>query len=75
MVQVNHVQNQIDLKFLRLSWIFDINYVPTLEKLAQRGYCKTIRSGLPQTDKINTALATLDSYLTHRLKDLIPDTI
>ena len=72
-VQIGHVQNQIDLRFLRLGWIFDINYVATLKKLVQRRYCETIRSPLPQTERINTALATLDTYLTRKLQDLSSD--
>jgi len=58
-----------------LGCIFDINHVPTLKKLARRGYCETIRSPLPQTEKINATLATLDAFLTHKLQDLSSDNI
>ena len=58
-----NIQNQIDFIFLRLGWFFDINFAPTFNRILEREYYKMFRSLLPETEKISTALDTVDNYL------------
>jgi putative nucleotidyltransferase with HDIG domain len=63
LVCASHVKNQIDLIFFRIGWLLDINFGPTREMIKDRGYFAMLRSMLPETDKISTALNTVDTYL------------
>ena len=45
------VRNQNDVKLLRLSWIFDINFPATFALLKERSYLDTIISSLPEQKK------------------------
>jgi len=51
-VNMRHVQNLNDFKLLQVGWVFDINFLPTFERLKKRGYIEMIREVLPDTVKI-----------------------
>ncbi len=51
-VDYNELQNWNDMKLLQLSWVYDLNFQPALERLKQKGYLEMIISFLPETDDI-----------------------
>jgi putative nucleotidyltransferase with HDIG domain len=58
-----HIKNQIDFIFLRIGWLFDINFHPTLKLIMDRGYYAMFRAMLPKTNNIMKALNIVDTYL------------
>jgi len=49
MAKIGDMKNRNDVKLLRLSWIFDINFPATISLLKKYGYLKSIMSSLPET--------------------------
>ena len=46
------VANEIDIKILQLSWVFDINYKPAFKLLMEKRYLEKIYSTLPKNDTV-----------------------
>ncbi|HEX9062097.1 MAG TPA: HD domain-containing protein [Clostridia bacterium] len=53
MVKYEDVKTSVDMKLLRLSWIFDINFKYTLGLIKEKGYAESIISSLPNIEEIN----------------------
>ena len=64
-VDVNHVKNLNDFKLLQVSWIFDINFEPTLHSIRSRRYLEMIRDVLPETDKIQEIFNVTQRHVDH----------
>ena len=57
------MQCKNDMKLMLLSWLFDINFLPTLKEIRKRGYVEKIISCLPQTEDIQKVKRHLEKYL------------
>jgi hypothetical protein len=55
-----------DYKLLQISWIFDVNFAPTLEAVHERRYIDRIAATLPQTEEIQKVVGRLMAYLHQR---------
>ena len=67
MAKIRDVRNRNDVKLLRLSWVFDINFPKTFVLLKEKRYLKIIMSSLPKTDEIQKVIRHLDAYLEKQL--------
>ncbi len=56
-----------DFKLMQLSWIFDLNFPPSLTMLLERNYVEKLASSLPQTGEILNVVALLQEYVQDRL--------
>jgi hypothetical protein len=64
MAKLADARNQNDVKLLRLSWIFDINFPATLALLKQRDYLDTILSSMKEeTEEMQKIRKHLESCL------------
>lgn len=63
MAKIGDVKNQNDMKLLRLSWVFDINFPTTFALLKQLGYLDTIIYSLSDVKQIHTIEKALEGYL------------
>ncbi|MGB9928703.1 MAG: HD domain-containing protein [Methanosarcina sp.] len=63
MAKIGDVKNQNDMKLLRLSWIFDINFTETFLLLKQRGYMNVILSSISGVEEVNIIENHLGKYL------------
>lgn len=63
MAKLADARNQNDIKLLRLSWIFDINFPATLALLKECSYLNTILASIPETEKVRTIRKHLESCL------------
>ena len=63
MAKLTDTRNQNDIKLLRLSWIFDINFPATLGFLKERGYLYTIMASIPETEEVQIISKHLESCL------------
>jgi hypothetical protein len=63
MAKIGDVRNQTDIKLLRLSWIFDINFPATFAILKEQQYLNTILSSMPDTEEINLIEEYIGKFL------------
>ncbi|MCF8076210.1 MAG: HD domain-containing protein [Desulfotignum sp.] len=60
-VEARHIRNLNDFKLLQIGWVFDINFLPALQQVKDRGYIEAICRTLPPSDhvtRIEQAVAT-----------------
>jgi len=62
-VDLNDVKNLNDIKLLRLSFVFDINFPLTISIIKEQKYIKKIASSIPSTKEIYNIMKHLESYL------------
>jgi HD superfamily phosphohydrolase YqeK len=63
MAKLADARNQNDIKLLRLSWIFDINFPATFSLLKEHGYLDTILSSMRETEEVQIIRKHLESCL------------
>ena len=56
-----------DMKLCQLSWIYDVNFPATLERIENRRFLEMIISSLPQTDDIASVAVAVKKYIRKRL--------
>ena len=66
-VSVAHLRNLNDFKLCHLSWVYDINFLPTFQRIKRRGYLATIHEALPRAGEIDTVCAIAQAYLDEKL--------
>lgn len=52
-----------DMRLLQLGWVFDVNFIPTFERIRQRGYVEETCSYLTCTDKIEKIKKAVLDYV------------
>ena len=67
LVHGDHIQNQNDFAVMRLSWVFDINFIPSLQEIHQRDYLSKQYSFLPKGDDLDQVYAKVIRYLDKQL--------
>jgi len=63
MAKIRDVKNLNDIKLLRLSWVFDINFPATYSILKGKKYLNTIISSIPETEEVHIIEKHLEDYL------------
>jgi putative nucleotidyltransferase with HDIG domain len=63
MVLKAHLQNLNDFKLLQMGWAFDLNFTPSLRRLADKGYLDMIKKTLPQNNRIDEVFETITRYM------------
>jgi hypothetical protein len=63
MAKIGDMKNRNDIKLLRLSWIFDINFPTTFSLLKEYGYLDSIISSLPESKESDVLKRHLEKYL------------
>ena len=67
-VDTHNMKNLNDFKLLQVSWVYDVNFVPTFRRLKQKGYLDIIQKALPESDAIRKIFATVASYVDKKLQ-------
>lgn len=62
LIDYNNVKTSGDMKLLRLSWIFDINFRYTFEYIKNKGYWDKIIKSLPDTEDIRNVQKLISDY-------------
>lgn len=65
-IKYSDVKSADDMKLLRLSWIYDINYKYTLVKVKEKGYLEAIVNSMPKTDEILKVYGLLKDYIAKK---------
>jgi hypothetical protein len=58
-----------DFKLLQLSWIYDLNFKPSLNLILERDYIDRITAKLPQTEEICKASLSLKEFVRQKLME------
>jgi hypothetical protein len=64
MAKIGDVKNLNDLRILRLSWVFDINFPATFSLLKKHKYLNMIISSMPDTAEVHVIEKHLKNYLS-----------
>jgi len=56
-----------DFKLLQMGWVYDMNFLPALQLIREKGYIEAIRLALPASGDIDRAYARVAAYLHERL--------
>ncbi|MFC1761978.1 hypothetical protein ACFL6U_07830 [Planctomycetota bacterium] len=66
----SEVKSLKDFLLLQLSWVYDINYVPTFQQVVQRNILSRIAERLPRTDReIDHLLSDAEHYVANQIND------
>ena len=57
-----------DLKLMQLGWVYDINFVATLERIKKRGFLKMLADSLPNTPDIEGIKEKIFSYVGSKIR-------
>lgn len=56
-----------DFKLLQISWVFDLNFVPSFQAVKAREYIEQIESTLPHSKEITEAVSHAHDYVNRHL--------
>lgn len=57
-----------DMKLLQLSWVYDVNFTATLERIKERRFLETLIDFLPKTEDIEKIKEKIFGYVDSRIK-------
>lgn len=66
-ISLAKIQTLNDFKLLQLSWIFDLNFLPSFRLLSERDYLNRMISNLPRTEEIKNVFLFLKDFVDQRL--------
>jgi len=56
-----------DMKLLQLGWVYDVNFVPTLERIKKRRFLEKILSFLPRTADVKKVRKKIFEYMEQKI--------
>jgi hypothetical protein len=62
-VSLSTVKTLNDFKLLQLSWVFDLNFLPSFRLLSERNYIERIISHLPRMNEIDDLKSFLEEFV------------
>ncbi len=69
LVSKNLVKNEIDVKIMQFSWVFDINFKPSFEIVFKNRFLEKIYDTLPKNDIIIEIYRKIKVYAENRLME------
>lgn len=66
-INYEKMQTFNDAKLLMLSWVYDVNFTPTLERIRQRHFLEKVIDFLPQNDDIEKVRKKLLEYVDSQI--------
>jgi hypothetical protein len=68
MVDIRSMRNLNDFKLLQVGWVYDVNFVPTFQRLRQKGYLSVIRKALPDSGELREIFAAVEAHVDEKLQ-------
>jgi len=62
----SNVHSLVDMHLIRLAWMFDLNYKPSLRLVLSRGLMEEIRDVIPDTPTIRKLVRETDDYISRQ---------
>ncbi len=66
-INYSDLETLTDYKLLMLTWVYDVNYIATLERIKQREFIDAVSELLPDTEEIAAAVSTTKDYIDQRI--------
>ncbi|BCS96786.1 metal-dependent phosphohydrolase [Desulfoluna limicola] len=63
------LQNLNDFKLLQMGWVFDLNFTPSIGRLADKGYLRLIKHTLPGEARIDRVYETITQYMEEKTQN------
>lgn len=67
LVSKNEVKSEIDVKIMQLSWIYDLNYRPSIEYMLEHRFLEKIYNTLSKTDTIIEIYRKVKVYAENKI--------
>lgn len=67
MVLMRNLRTLNDFKLLQISWVFDLNFVPSFQAVKTREYIEQIEATLPHSKEITEAVSHAHDYVNRHL--------
>ena len=61
-------KNLNDFKLLQTGWVYDVNFIPTFQRIFKQGYLTITRNALPQSAQIDELFRVTESYLKAQIQ-------
>jgi len=65
--RISDLKSLNDFKLLQISWVFDINYIPSFRLIRKNNYIDLFKETLPKKKKISEAIKIACNYVDSRL--------
>lgn len=66
LVSKDKVENEMDIKVMQLSWVYDINFKPSFEIAMKHRFFEQIYNSLPKNDKVIEIYRTVKVYAENK---------
>ncbi len=66
-VNSSHIRSIDDFKLLLAGWVYDLNYLPSLQQVKKRGYLRAIRASLAHYTHLDAIFDGLNGYIDQKL--------
>jgi putative nucleotidyltransferase with HDIG domain len=66
-VEARHIRNLNDFKLLQIGWVFDINFLPALQQVKDRGYTDAICRSLPPSGRVTRIEQAVAAWFDRKL--------
>ena len=62
LVRLQALENLHDFQLLQVSWVYDLNFVPTVVEMLEKGHMDRLQAALPKSREINEVFETVFRY-------------
>lgn len=69
LVSKAEVKSEMDVKIMQLSWVYDINFKPTIEMIFQNRFLEKIYSSLPKNDTVIEIYRKIKVFAENKLME------
>ncbi|KPJ99031.1 MAG: hypothetical protein AMK71_10365 [Nitrospira bacterium SG8_35_4] len=63
----SQIKTENDFKLMKLSWVYDLHFDESIRLIQNKNYIDILIHNVPQTEEIQSAMATLKKYINERL--------
>jgi len=74
LVRIQELENLHDFQLLQVSWIYDLNFVPTVVEMLEKGHMDRLQAALPRSREIGEVFEAVFRY-AGRVLASTPDTL
>ncbi len=68
MVRLTRLRTLNDFRLLQLTWIYDLNFIPSLRMVLERRVIEQLTASLPRTDELSRFMDDLRTYVNERIE-------
>jgi len=67
-VDYNQIRTGNDFQLLKIGWVYDLNYTPSLALLQKRKHLEELKATLPGSRELESVLSRIDNHMFERLQ-------